>query len=194
MTAMETLLATPFEKTFSNFVGHDEITKIKSSVFEQYHMTLASSIKDFKKFESITEQILGCDGTPLIKKTLDQICSVESKSGHALEIKDESIKDVILSSFKDPIKKHILDIAFDYPLTIWEIASRTKIELGTLSENTSYLISHGLLATSDLEDSECNKKYYSTIDSFSVKILGEKLNMYVVINEITNTDPLTITS
>ena len=194
MTAMETLLATSFERKFSDFVGTDEITKIKISLFEQYHMTLLSSIKDFEKFESITEKILGDDGTPLIKKTLDLICRLESKSDHTVEIKDEYLKSAILLSFKDKVKKQILDIAFDYPLTIWEIASRTNIEFGIVSENISYLISHGLLTTSDLEDSEHNKKYYSTIDNFSVKVVDDQFHMFVTINENTNADPLKIIS
>ena len=194
MTAMETLLATSFERTFSDFVGRDEISKIKSSLFEQYHMTLLSSIKDFEKFESITEQILGEDGIPLIKKTLDVICRLESKSKHTVEIKDEYLKSAILFSFEDETKKQILDIAFDYPLTIWEIASRTKIEPGIVSENISFLISHGLLTTSDLEDSEHNKKYYSTIDNFSVNIHDDQFHMFVTINEIANADPLKIIS
>ncbi len=195
MTAMETLLATPFEKTFSDFVGYDEITKIKSSVFEKYNMTLLSSIKDFKKFELITEQVLGSSGTPLIKKTLGMLCSLESKSDHIVEIKDESLKDAILISFEDHVKKQILDIAFDYPITIWEIASRiSNIEPGIISENVSYLISHGLLVTCELEDSEHNKKYYSAIDNVSVKIQGNEFHMCVTINEIANADPLKIIS
>ena len=194
MTAMETLLATSFERTFSDFVGRDDITKIKSSLFEQYHMTLLSSIKDFEKFEYVTEQVLGCDGSPLIKKTLDSICRLESKPDHKVEIKDESLKNAILLSFEDPIKKQILDIAFDYPLTMWEIASRTKIETGLISENVSYLISHGLLTTSDNRDCEHNKKYYSTIDNFSVNVVDDQFRMYVTINEIANSDPLKIIS
>ena len=51
MTAMETLLTTSFERRFSDFVDLDKIIKIKGSLFEQYHMTLLSSIKDFEKFE-----------------------------------------------------------------------------------------------------------------------------------------------
>ena len=192
MTSMETLLATSFEKKFSDFVGDVEIAKIKDTVFEQYHMTLLSSIKDFEKFQSITGQVLGDVGTPLIKKTLESICCLESKSEHVLEIKDESLKTAILTSFEDDVKKQILDIAFDYPLTLWEIASRTNIEPGILSQNISQLISHGLLATSDLEDSEKNKKYCSVIDNFSVKIQGDEFHMYVTINEIANTDPLRI--
>ena len=194
MTAMETLLATSFERKFSDVVSYDDITKIKNSLFEQYHMTLLSSIKDFEKFESITEKILGDDGTPIIKKTLNMICRLESKSDHTAEIKEESLKSAILLSFNDPVKKQILDIAFDYPLTIWEIASRTNIESGIVSENISYLISHGLLTTSDLEESEYNKKYYSTIDKFSVKIIDDQFHMYVTINEIANSDPLKIIS
>ena len=194
MTAMETLVATSFEKKFLDFVGQKDITKIKSSLFEQYHITLLSSIKDFEKFESITSQILGSDGTPLIKKTLDQICRLESKSKHTVEIKDETLKDVILFSFEDPIKKQILDIAFDYPLTIWEIAARTSIAPSIVSENISYLISNGLLATSDFKDSEYNKKYYSTIDQFSIKITLDQFSMFVTINEIANTDPLRMIS
>ena len=194
MTSMETLLATSFEKKFSDFVGDVEITKIKNSIFEQYDMTLLSSIKDFEKFQLITGQVLGDDGTPMIKKTLESICSLESKSEHVVEIKDESLKNAILTSFDDDIKKQILDIAFDYPMTIWEIASRTNIESGIISENISYLISHGLLATNDLQDSEHNKKYCSVIDSFSVKTEGDEFHMYVTINEITNTDPLKIIS
>ena len=194
MTSMETLLATSFEKTFSDNVGPDEITKIKNSVFEQYNMTLLSSIKDFEKFESITAQVLGDDGTPLIKKTLDAICRLQSKSEHTVEIKDESLKNAILTSFEDDVKKQILDIAFDYPLTLWEIASRTNMESAIVSENASYLISHGLLATSDLKDSEHNKKYCSAIDNFSVKTEGDEFHMYVTINEIANADPLKIIS
>lgn len=195
MTAMETLLATPFEKIFSDFVGHDEITKIKNSVFEKYNMTLLSSIKDFKKFELITEQVLGSDGTPLIKKTLEMLCALQSKSEHIVEIKDESLKNAILISFEDSIKKQILDIAFDYPLTIWEIASRiNNIDSDVISENVSYLISHGLLATYELEDYEHNKKYYSAIDNVSVKIQDNQFYMCVTINEITNADPLKIIS
>ena len=194
MTAMEALLATSFERTFSGFVGLDEIRKIKSSIFEQYHMTLLSSIKDFEKFESVTEAVLGDNGMPLIKKTLDLICRLESKSEHTVEIKDESVKNAILLSFEDPIKKHILDIAFDYPLTIWEIAARANMDPTVISENIPYLISHGLLATSDLKDSEYNKKYYSAIDNFSVKITGKEFHMFITINEITNTDPLKIIS
>ena len=81
MTAMETLLATSFERKFSDVVSYDDITKIKSSLFEQYHMTLLSSIKDFEKFESITEKILGDDGTPIIispalVKGLDYLLSI----------------------------------------------------------------------------------------------------------------------
>ena len=192
MTSMETLLATSFEKTFSDNVTTDEITKIKTTLFEKYNMTLLSSIKDFEKFESITAQVLGDDGTPLIKKTLDAICSLQSKSDHTVEIKDESLKNAILTSFDDNVKKQILDIAFDYPLTIWEIASRTKIEPAIISENVSYLISHGLLATSDLQDSEHNKKYCSAIDNFSVKMDDDEFHMYVTINEIANSDPLKI--
>ncbi|WP_371503975.1 hypothetical protein [Nitrosopumilus adriaticus] len=192
MTAMETLLASPFEKTFSDFVSYDEITKIKNSLFEQHHMTLLSSIKDFEKFQTITGQVLGDDGTPLIKKTLDVICRLESKARHTVEIKDESLKSAILESFDDPVKKQILDIAFDYPITIWEIVSRAKKDTENISENISYLISHGLLATNDLGDSEHNKKYYSTIDSFEVKVDDDEFNMYVTINEIANSDPLKI--
>ena len=62
-------------------------------------MTLLSSIKDFEKFEATTEKILGDDGTPLIKKTLDLICRLESKSNHTVEIKDESLKSAILFFF-----------------------------------------------------------------------------------------------
>ena len=192
MTAMETLLASPFEKTFSDFVSYDEMAKIKNSLFEQHHMTLLSSIKDFEKFQTITGQVLGDDGTPLIKKTLDVICRLESKAKHTVEIKDESLKSAILESFDDPVKKQILDIAFDYPITIWEIVSRAKKDTENISENISYLISHGLLATKDLEDSEHNKKYYSTIDSFEVKVDDDEFNMYVTINEIANADPLKI--
>ena len=194
MTSMETLLATCFEKKFCDSVDSSEVSKIKDSIFTTYNMTMLSSIKDFQKFATITEQVLGDDGTPIIKKTLDSICSLESKSEHIVEIKDESLKTAILESFEDEIKKQILDIAFDYPLTIWEIASRTNLELGVVSENVSYLISHGLLATSDLTDSEHNKKYCSVIDNFSVKIEGEEFHMNVTINEIANSDPLKIIS
>lgn len=194
MTAMESLLATSFEKTFSDFVDHDDIVKIKTSLFEQYHMTLTSSIKDFHKFENVTEQILGVDGAPIIKKTFDQICRLESKSEHTIEIKDESLKTAILHSYDDHIKKQILDIAFDYPLTIWEIAARTKIEPSLVSENISYLISHGLLSTDDLQDSENNKKYYSTIDDLSVKIQNDEFQMFVTINDIVEPDSFKIIS
>ena len=57
MTAMETLLAHPFEKRFTEFVDDEKITKIKGSIFEKYHITLASSLKDFQKFEFVAEQI-----------------------------------------------------------------------------------------------------------------------------------------
>jgi hypothetical protein len=189
MTAMETLLASSFEKTFSGFVDNDEIRQIKNSVFERYHMTLLSSIKDFKKFESTTEQILGSNGMPLIKKTFNQICHLESKPNHIVEIKDESLRNAILSSFEEPIKRNILDIAFDYPITIWEIAAKAKMQ-EKISENISYLISWGLLATCDSEDSEDNKKYYSTIDCFSVNIEDGQFHMYVTINDILNPEPL----
>ena len=194
MTSMETLLATSFEKKFYDFVDNDDVTKIKDSVFEKYNMTLLSSIKDFEKFQSITAQVLGDDGTPMIKKTLDAICTLQSKSEHTIEIKDESIKNAILASFEDDVKKQILDIAFDYPLTIWEIASRTNLEPSIVSENISYLISHGLLATSDLTDLEHNKKYCSVIDNFTVKTEGGQFQMFVTINEIANSDPLKIIS
>ncbi len=189
MTAMETLLASSFEKTFSGFVDNDEIRQIKNSLFERYHMTLLSSIKDFKKFESTTEQILGSNGMPLIKKTFNKICHLESKPNHIVEIKDESLRNSILSSFEETIKKNILDIAFDYPITIWEIAAKAKMQ-EKISENISYLISWGLLATCDSEDSEDNKKYYSTIDYFSVNIEDGQFHMYVTINDILNPEPL----
>ncbi len=72
-------------------------------------------------------------------------------------------------------------MAFNYPLTLWEIASRMKYNSLEFSENISYLISHGLLTT---EDSEENKKYYSTIDDFSIKIDESEFHMYVTINDI----------
>lgn len=189
MTAMETLLATPFEKTFTSFVDDEDITKIKDDLFEKYQITLASSLKDFEKFECITEEILGHDGSSKIKKTLDQICHLEPQSKHKIEIKDESLKNVILNAYDDPLKKHILDIAFDYPLTLWEIASRVRYGSLSLSENISYLISHGLLTTQDLKDTEYNKKYYSTIDDISVKIDENEFCMYATINDISNENP-----
>lgn len=181
MTAMETLLATSFEKTFTGFVNDDDITKIKDNLFQQYQITLASSLKDFEKFECVTEKFLGQDGSTKIKKTLEEICHLEPQSKHKIEIKDEALKNSILNSYDDPLKKHILDVAFDYPLTLWEIASRMKYNSLEFSENISYLISHGLLTT---EDSEENKKYYSTIDDFSVKIDESEFHMYVTINDI----------
>ena len=185
---MTTLLANPFEKTFTDFVDDEEIIKIKGSLFEQYHITLPSSLKDFQKFELITEQVLGDDGVSTIKKTFEHICHLESKN--IIEIKDESLKNAILLSYYDPLKKYLLDIAFDYPLTIWEIVARSNIGTLYISENISYLISHGLLATTDLEDSEYNKKYYSTIDEVSVKIQDSQFHMYVTINDILNEDYL----
>jgi len=193
MTAMETLLANPFEKTFTEFVDDEKITQIKGTLFEQYHMTLTSSLKDFEKFELIAEQILD-DGISIIKKTFDHICHLESKSKNIINIKDKSLKNIILQSYNDPLKKQILDIAFDYPLTIWEIAARSKIGALYLSGDISYLISHGLLATNDLDDSEHNKKYYSTIDEISVKIQEEEFHMCVTINEIANENPMKIIS
>ena len=183
MTAMETLLAHPFEKTFTEFVDDEKITKIRGSLFEKYHITLESSLKDFQKFEFVAEQILD-DGTTVIKKTFDHICHQESK--HVIEIKDESLKNTILLSFNDLSKKHLLDITFDYPLTLWEIVARSTIGTFNISENISYLISIGLLATNDLRDSEPNKKYYSTIDNVAVKIEDNEFHMYVTINDIAN--------
>ena len=185
MTAMEALLANPFEKTFTEFVDDENITKIKGTLFEQYQMTLESSLKDFQKFEFVTKQILD-DSTSIIKKTFDHICHLESKTKNILDIKDKFLKNIILQSYNDPLKKQILDIAFDYPLTIWEISARSKIGALYLSGNISYLISHGLLATNDLEDSEHNKKYYSTIDEVSVKVQEKEFHMYVTINDIAN--------
>ena len=181
MTAMETLLAHPFEKTFTEFVDDEKITKIKGSLFEKYHITLESSLKDFQKFEFVAEQILD-DGTTVIKKTFDHICHQESK--YIIEIKDETLKNAILLSYNDLSKKHILDIAFDYPLTIWEIAARVTVGTFNITENISYLISIGLLATNDLRDSEPNKKYYSTIDNVTSKIADNEFHMYVTINDI----------
>ena len=185
MTAMETLLATPFEKTFANFVDDNDITKIKDDLFEQYHMTLTSSLKDFEKFECVTEKILGNKGATKIQETMNEICHLESQSKHKIEIKDESLKNTILHTYEDILKKHILDIAFDYPLTLWEIASRVRLGSFSVSENISYLISHGLLATRDL-DSEYNKKYYSTIDEVSVKIDEGDFRVFVTINDISD--------
>lgn len=187
MTAMETLLATPFEKTFRNFVDDDDITKIKYDLFEQYQITLSSSLREFEKFECVAKKILGDIGVSTIKKTLDKICHLESQPRH-IEIKDEVLKNAILSAYDDPLKKHILDVAFDYPLTLWEIAARVKIGSLSLSENISYLISHGLLTTRDV-DTEYNKKYYSTIDDISVKIDEDEFCMYVTINDISNESP-----
>lgn len=189
MTAMETLLATPFEKTFTSFVDDDDITKIKCDLFEKYQITLASSLKDFEKFECITEKILGNDGSSKIKKTLDKICHLEPQSKHKIEIKDESLKNAILNAYDDPLRKHILDIAFDYPLTLWEIASRIRYGSFSFSENISYLISHGLLTTRDLKDSDENKKYYSTIDDVSVKIDENDFCVYVTVNDISEETP-----
>ena len=186
---METLLANPFEKTFTDYVGNDDVKKIKNHLFEQYHITLPSSLKDFQKFEFITEQVLGDESISTIKKTFDHICHLESKN--IIEIKDEALKNSILISFEDPAKKQILDVAFDYPLTIWEIASKVKFGLFSISENISYLISHGLLATNDSE-SEHNKKYYSTIDEISVKIQDEEFCVYVTINDVANENTLKI--
>ena len=93
-------------------------------------------------------------------------------------------------SYYDPLKKYLLDIAFDYPLTICEIVARSNIGTLYISENISYLISHGLLATTDLADSEYNKKYYSTIGEVSVKIQDSQFHMYVTINDILNEDSL----
>ena len=179
---METLLANPFEKTFTEFVEKEDIIEIKRCLFEQYCLTFESSIKDFAKFEFVTEQVLGDDGISTIKKTFDQICHMKSK--HIVEIKDQSLQNIILSSFKDIAKKHILGIAFDYPLTLWEIASKIKIGTHHVSENISYLISNGLLATSDVDDTEYNKKYYSVIDDVNVNVDDKKFSMFVTINEI----------
>ena len=189
MTAMQTLLAIPFEKTFTDIVDKDDIAKIKDNLFEQYQITLASSLKDFEKFECITEKILGHDGSSTIKKTLDKICHMESQSKHKIEIKDESLKNAILNSYDDPLKKHIMDIAFDYPLTLWEIASRIRYGSFSLSENVSYLISHGLLTALGSKDPEDNKKYYSTIDDISVKIDECEFRVYVTINDISEENP-----
>lgn len=182
MTAFTTLLSHPFEETFTEFVDNEKITKIKGTLFEKYHMTLSSSIIDFQKFESVATKILD-DGNMMIEKTYEEICHKESNN--FIEIKDESLKNIILKSYKNSPKKHILDIAFDYPLTMWEIASRIKIGTINLSENISYLISHGLLATND-SDVEHNKKYYTTIDGFSVKMYDDQFRLYVTINDIAN--------
>ena len=189
MTAMETLLATPIERTFANFVDDNDITRIKDDLFEQYHMTLASSLKDFEKFEYATEKILGDEGATKIQETMDEICHLEPQSKHKIEIKDESLKNAILHSYDDILKRCILDVAFDYPLTLWEIASRVRPDNFSVSENIAYLISHGLLATRDLEDSEHNKRYCSTIDEVSVKIDEGDFRVFVTINDISDESP-----
>lgn len=183
MTALTTLLCHPFEKTFTEIADNEKITKIKDVLFEKYHTTLTSSIIDFKKFEFVAGQILG-DNSKIIKQTYDKICHKESKN--FIEIKDEQLKNIILKSYNNSPKKHILDVAFDYPLTIWEIASRVKIGTISLSENISYLILNGLLATNDLSDEEHNKKYYSTVDDVSVKMNENQFHLYVTINDIAN--------
>ena len=184
MTAMETLLATSFEKTFTDFVDNKDTTKIKSCLFENYQITLSSSLKDFHKFEDTTKKVLGDKSIPVIRKTFEKICHLESESHHIIEIKDDILRNAILSAYQDPLKKHILDIAFDYPLTLWEIVSRIRLECFSVSENLTYLISHGLLTTKDLKGSEYNKKYYSTIDEISVRVEEEKFRMFVRINDI----------
>lgn len=187
MTAMETLLAIPFEKTFSEVAPSEEIKKIRDSLFENYHITLESSLREFEKFEFVAEHVLGNE-TTLIKKTFDKICQLKSK--HVLEIKDESLQNKILETYNNPLKKHILGIAFDYPLTLWQISSQVKIGMSCISKNISDLILDGLLATNDMSDSEHNKKYYSTIDEISTSIHGDKISMYVTINDIANDDSL----
>jgi DNA integrity scanning protein DisA with diadenylate cyclase activity len=181
MTGLDKLFAKSLESVIREDLGSRTVQKIENRLFEKFGITLADSIEQFQKLDSILREFFGAAADGLEQKFLNSICNVKSNADESWIVIDNSVlTGVILSSFGDDDKKKILNALNDNSLITSQIIDLCNIAQTFGYRKINSLIADGLLVPSGYittSDGKKVSKYRSLFDNIKIDIVKNKITI-----------------
>jgi len=174
VAGLDQLFAESLEKIIRDNLGKSTVNKIQDRLFEKHGITLATSIREFEKLDSVLREFFGAGAEGLEMKFLDNICSIKSKTDlieNRFTISDSVISSSILKAFSDDEMSKILNASIGEPWTISEILEKLNIPKTSGYRKIKFLIEEGFLVKTGHELTENRRaveKYKSLFDNVNI--------------------------
>jgi len=174
VVGLDQLFAESLEKIIRDNLGKSTVNKIQDRLFEKHGITLATSIREFEKLDSVLREFFGAGAEGLEMKFLDNICSIKSKTDlieNRFTISDSVISSSILKAFSDDEMSKILNASIGEPWTISEILEKLNIPKTSGYRKIKFLIEEGFLVKTGHELTENRRaveKYKSLFDNVNI--------------------------
>lgn len=174
MGGVDHLFAASLEKIILDNLGEITVQNIQDRLFEKFGLSIATSMGEFEKLDSVLREFFGAGAENLEKKFLDNICRIKSKNDHVenrFTISDPAINQSIIKAFIDDDMSKILNASIGEPWTISEMLEKLNISKTLGYGKIIFLIKEGLLTKVGC-DFTINKqrvyKYKSLFDNITV--------------------------
>ena len=185
MTGVTKLLAKSMEKTMLHNLGEITVRKIQDRLFERYGMSIAQSMDEFEKLDSVLREFFGAGAEGLERKFLDSLCSIKSKKDQSQKrftISEPSISQSILKAYSDDETSKILNASIGESWTILEMLEKLQIPQTSGYRKVNSLIEDGLLIKEGHEISASGRrtdKYKSLFDNVEIDIKNNKVTVNI---------------
>jgi len=187
--SLDNLLVPSLRKTIEQNLGKKTLNKIEQRLIERHGISLAESIKEFYKFDSVLREFFGAGADGLELKFLNRIVDVERTPAHKSEwitIHDQELAKIFLESFGDPDKKCILNRVLDAPQIVSDILQGCNIAQTSGYRKINALIKAGLLVPNGktvTPDGKKVTKYESLFQNVNIEIEKNSVRVRVQIKE-----------
>jgi len=177
MYEIDRFFAKSIEITFTENLGQQTITKIKSRLAEKFGIGIYESITQFHKFDIVLREFFGKGADSLERKCFESILLVNSKyiktNDGYITIKDKNLTMMILETFGDEMKKDMMNCVIDKQLTIYDILQKCDIPQTSGYRKIKQLIENGFLTimgNSTSSDGKKIPKYTSVFEYVKISI------------------------
>jgi hypothetical protein len=184
MSGVDQLFAASLEKIILDNLGKATVDKIQERLFEKFGMSIATSMGEFEKLDSVLREFFGAGAEGLEKKFLNNICSIKSKKDREekrFTISDSAISQSIIRAFSDDEMAKILNASIGEPWTIADMLEKLEIPKTSGYRKINSLIEDGLLVKAGY-DLTANRrkveKYKSLFDNVNIDF-GNKVMVNV---------------
>jgi hypothetical protein len=189
MSGLDSLLSKALSSTMESNLDKSMLEKVEQRLIEKYGITLAQSIEDFPKLDTILREFFGDRADRMERHFLGNIINMQESQAPStgwIAIDDSSLTKLILETLADEDKKNIINSVTDESHVISEIIENAKISQTSGYRKVNFLIDTGFL----IEDGNITapggkkvSKYKSVLENVKIYIKKNKVAVRVKLTE-----------
>lgn len=189
MSGLDSLLSKALSSTMENSLGKTTLEKVEQRLVEKYGITLAQSIEDFTKLDTILREFFGDGADRLERQFFGNIINIQESQAPDvgwIAIDNSSVTKLILETLADEDKKNIINNVSDHSCIISEIIEKAKISQTSAYRKVNSLIEAGFLIEDGYIIGNGGKKvckYKSVLENVKINIEKNKVEIRVKLTE-----------